>query len=74
MKKILLTLIISSLTLMNASKAEDSYVFGGAKLFNYGIESSDLQVINTSLIDLGFSSSLSSTDNSGIGFDLGCWL
>lgn len=71
MKKILLTLIISSLTLMNASKAEDSYVFGGAKLFNYGIESSDLQVINTSLIDLGFSSSLSSTDNSGIGFDLG---
>tara|TARA_B100001094_G_scaffold311734_1_gene347670 strand:+ start:231 stop:779 length:549 start_codon:yes stop_codon:yes gene_type:complete len=56
---------------MNASKAEDSYVFGGAKLFNYGIKSSDLQVINTSLISLGFSSSLSSTDNSGIGFDLG---
>ena len=71
MKKLILTILISSFTLVNFSKAEDAYIFGGAKLFNYGIESSDLQVINTSLINLGFSSSLSSTDNSGIGFDLG---
>ena len=64
-------MLISSFTFVSLSKAEDSYIFGGAKLFNYGIESSDLQVINSSLISLGFSSSLSSTDNSGIGFDLG---
>ena len=46
-------------------------MFGGAKVFNYGIETSDLQEINTSLVSLGFSSSTSSTDNTGIGFDLG---
>jgi hypothetical protein len=71
MKKLILIMLISSFTFVSLSKAEDSYIFGGAKLFNYGIESSDLQVINSSLISLGFSSSLSSTDNSGIGFDLG---
>lgn len=46
-------------------------MFGGLKIFNYGIEASDLQVINTSLVGLGFSSSTSSTDNTGVGFDLG---
>tara|TARA_B110000285_G_C15039981_1_gene571293 strand:- start:1 stop:507 length:507 start_codon:yes stop_codon:yes gene_type:complete len=46
-------------------------MFGGAKIFNYGIDKSDLQVINTSLVALGFSSSASSTDNTGIGFDIG---
>jgi hypothetical protein len=46
-------------------------MFGGGKLFNYGIEKSDLRELNTSLIALGFSSSASSTDNSGIGFDIG---
>jgi hypothetical protein len=51
--------------------AAETYMFGGVKLFNYGIEKSDLQEINTSLVALGFSSSASSTDNSGIGFDIG---
>ena len=46
-------------------------MFDGAKLFNYGIENSDLQAFNTSLAALGVSSSASSTDNSGIGFDIG---
>jgi hypothetical protein len=46
-------------------------MYGGAKLFNYGIEKSDLQEINKSLVALGFTSSASSTDNSGIGFDIG---
>lgn len=59
------------LSFNSISKAEESYLFGGVKLFNYGIESSDLQVINTSLVSLGFSSSTSSTDNSGVGFDFG---
>ena len=46
-------------------------MYGGAKIFNYGIEKSDLQEINTSLVALGFSSSTSSTDNTGVGFDIG---
>ena len=58
------------LFLPNVLKAEN-YVFGGAKIFNYGVETSDLQNINTSLVNLGFSSSRSETDNTGIGFDLG---
>ena len=49
----------------------EPYIFGGAKLFNYGIEESDLQDINTSLVALGFTSSTSSTDNTGLGFDIG---
>ena len=71
MKKIYLIIIITLFSFINTSKAENSYMFGGAKLFSYGIETSDLQALNTSLVNLGFSSSLSSTDNSGIGFDFG---
>jgi hypothetical protein len=69
MKKFLV-LILSILFSYNIANAEN-YIFGGAKLFNYGIEESDLQNINTSLVNLGFTSSVSSTDNTGIGFDLG---
>jgi len=69
MKKIL-TIMIAFILISNTSKAEN-YVFGGGKLFNYGITTSDLQNINTSLVSLGFSSSTSKTDNTGIGFDLG---
>jgi hypothetical protein len=70
MKKLLITLIFF-LSLQSNVHSEESYMFGGAKLFNYGIEKSDLQAINTSLVALGFSSSASSTDNTGIGFDIG---
>jgi len=59
------------LSLQVKAYSAEPYVFGGAKLFNYGIEESDLQVINTSLVALGFTSSTSSTDNTGIGFDIG---
>ena len=73
MKKAFITIFSLILLLfnINTTKAEDGYMFGGIKVFNYGIETSDLQVINTSLVSLGFSSSTSSTDNSGIGMDLG---
>ena len=74
MKKIIIASIVFIFSLSSILKAEDSYMFGGVKLFNYGIESSDLQVINTSLVNLGFSSSLSTTDNTGVGFDLGIGL
>jgi hypothetical protein len=71
MKKKLLVLLFSLLSFQSNVNSEESYMFGGAKLFNYGIEKSDLQAINTSLVALGFSSSASSTDNTGIGFDIG---
>ena len=74
MKKIFIVCAMFVFFLSNTSKAEDAYMFGGVKVFNYGIESSDLQVINTSLVSLGFSSSLSTTDNTGVGFDLGIGL
>jgi len=70
LKKLLVFTLILISTQFKAFSSE-TYMFGGAKLFNYGIETSDLQEINTSLVALGFSSSTSSTDNSGIGFDIG---
>ncbi len=70
MKKLIISIFVSIFALTSITKAE-SYVFGGAKIFNYGVETSDLQTINTSLVALGFSSSTSSTDNTGIGFDIG---
>tara|TARA_Y100000591_G_C21779955_1_gene670420 strand:+ start:37 stop:645 length:609 start_codon:yes stop_codon:yes gene_type:complete len=66
--------VIFSLLTIGTVKAEESYVFGGIKVFNYGIETSDLQELNTSLVNLGFSSSTSSTDNTGVGFDIGLGL
>jgi len=70
MKKIFI-LLFTLLNLQSNVHSEESYMFGSAKLFNYGIEKSDLQAINSSLVALGFSSSASSTDNTGIGFDIG---
>ena len=68
---LIIFLIISHISFVNIAKSEDSYMYGGLKIFNYGIDKSDLQEINSSLIDLGFSSSSSSTDNTGVGFDIG---
>ena len=74
MKKTLVVILGLILFSSQSLKAEETYMFGGAKLFNYGIESSDLQAINTSLIALGFSSSTTKTDNQGVGFDIGLGL
>ena len=71
MKSKLLILLFTFLSFQTNAYSEETYMFGGVKLFNYGIEKSDLQAINTSLVSLGFSSSASSTDNSGVGFDIG---
>ena len=69
--KKLLILIITLLSFQTNAYSADAYWYGSGKLFNYGVEKSDLQVINTSLVALGFSSAASSTDNSGFGFDVG---
>lgn len=70
LKRLLVFTFIFLLTQVKVNSAE-TYVYGGAKIFNYGIEKSDLQEINKSLVALGFSSSSSSTDNTGVGFDIG---
>ena len=70
MKKILTSILLLIFFNTNAF-SENNYVFGGVKVFNYGIETGDLRTLNQSLIDLGFSSSKSETDNTGVGFDLG---
>lgn len=53
------------------SKADQPYMHGGVKYFDYGVTTGDLQTINTSLVSLGFASSTSSTDNTGWGFEIG---
>ena len=70
MKKIIVILFVVFSLQSNVHSAE-TYMYGSAKYFSYGVEKSDLRAINTSLIALGFSSSLSETDNSGYGFDFG---
>ena len=69
--KKLFAFIVIFLSVQFKAYSADTYMYGGAKIFNYGIETSDLQEINTSLVALGFSSSTSSTDNTGVGFDIG---
>ena len=71
MKKLAISLLFFLSLQSNVHAQETTYIYGGGKYFNYGIEKSDLQSLNASLIALGFSSSLSETDNSGIGFDFG---
>ena len=71
LKKLSFITFILLLTQANVYSAEKSYMFGGAKIFNYGLESKDLQSFNASLVALGFESSSSSTDNTGIGFVIG---
>jgi hypothetical protein len=66
-----LIIIFALLSFQTNAYSADAYWYGSGKFFNYGIEKSDLQVINTSLIALGFSTSASSTDNRGYGFDVG---
>tara|TARA_B100000787_G_scaffold140648_1_gene109664 strand:+ start:170 stop:754 length:585 start_codon:yes stop_codon:yes gene_type:complete len=66
-----LVIIFAFLSLQTNSYSADAYWYGSGKYFSYGVEKSDLRVINTSLIALGFSSSASSTDNTGLGFDIG---
>ena len=66
-----LILIIALLSFQTNAYSADAYWYGSGKMFSYGVEKSDLRVINTSLVALGFSSAASSTDNSGFGFDVG---
>ena len=72
MRKLLIAILSISFFLTQSLRAEvKPYAFGDIKYFNYGVEKSDLQALNTALVNLGYASSTSSTDNSGFGFELG---
>ena len=72
MRKLLIAILSISFFLTQSLRAEvKPYAFGDFKYFNYGITTSDLQELNRAVISLGYTSSTSSTDNSGVGFELG---
>lgn len=72
MKKLLIIILATVLFFSNSLRAEvKPYVFGDFKFFNYGITTSDLQELNRAVVSLGYTSSTSSTDNTGVGFELG---
>jgi len=48
------------------SSTGGAYIVGGIGLTDFNVSNQDLQSINTALVNLGFSSSTSSTDNSGL--------
>jgi hypothetical protein len=66
---LMISLIAMPTLLVSAEK--QPYFYGGVKLFNYGLENGDLRTLNVSIVNLGFSSSTSSTDNRGYGVELG---
>tara|TARA_B100000029_G_scaffold496443_2_gene562769 strand:+ start:4336 stop:5043 length:708 start_codon:yes stop_codon:yes gene_type:complete len=55
----------SSVVANESSMKQRGYVLGGVGLTDFNVTTSDLQTLNTALINLGFSSSTSSTDNAG---------
>ena len=72
MKKLIIAIFALVLFQSQSLKAEvKPYAFGDLKYFNYGVSTSDLQTVNTQIIALGYTSSTTSTDNEGYGFELG---
>jgi len=66
-----LTFSLIGMPTLSLTKEIKPYVFLDYKRFGYGVEGADLQAINRSLVSLGYSSSTSSTDNAGNGFEIG---
>ena len=53
------------------TNAEESYVFGGPRIFYYDVEQSDVDQVATELVSLGFSTAKVSANSGGVGFDIG---
>jgi hypothetical protein len=70
-KIIVLMISLIAMPTLAHTKEIKPYVFLNYKRFNYGVDTEDLQIINRSLVNLGYSSSFSSTDNTGNGFEIG---
>ena len=54
-----------------SSNADESYVFGGPRIFYYDVEQSDVDQLATDLVALGFSSATVKAETGGVGFDIG---
>ena len=54
-----------------STNAQDSYVFGGPRIFYYDVEQSDVDQVATELVSLGFSTAKVEANTGGVGFDVG---
>jgi hypothetical protein len=70
MKKLMIILMISIFGSTTAN-AGDSYIFGGAKLFFYDVEQSDVDQTAQELVNLGFSTAKVSANSNGVGLEVG---
>ena len=70
MRKLILAIFIFSISIVSTN-AQESYVFGGPRLFYYGVEQSDVDQLATDLVNLGFSTATVEANTAGLGFDIG---
>lgn len=70
MKKILILIIVYFISFNIIKSDDDFYIYGSLGLTDFGLTTADLQTINTSLVNLGFSSSTTTTDNAGVSIKL----
>ncbi len=62
---------VSAFSQETAGANKQFYVLASLGAVDYNVESSELQEINTALVNLGFSSSTTSTDNQGVIYKIG---
>lgn len=68
---IFLASCVSAFSQETAGPRKQFYVLASLGVVDYTVESSELQEINTALVNLGFSSSTTSTDNQGVLYKVG---
>jgi len=71
---IFVTSSVSAFSSETAGEKKKFYVLGSLGGVNYNVKSSELQNINIALVNLGFSSSTTSTDNRGAIYKIGAGL
>ena len=72
MKRFIIAILFLSTSIFSVpSNAEESYVFGGARIFYYDVEQSDVDQVATDLVNLGFSTASVKAETGGVGFDIG---
>ena len=70
MKKTLI-IILLLFSIVNILKAKDDfYIYGSLGISDFGLTTDDLNTLNTSIVNLGYSSSFTTTTNAGISLKL----
>ena len=70
MKKTLI-IILLFFSIVNILKAKDDfYIYGSLGISDFGLTTDDLNTLNTSIVNLGYSSSFTTTTNAGISLKL----